>query len=76
MEQGVVQPMDVNRAVLGSLGRKMLSGSSLTTAEKLMALSASASVTADFYGPGPDTMTVKTMELPESVKGMLVEFSS
>jgi hypothetical protein len=74
MEQGV-HPIDVNRTVLGNLGRKMQSGSSLTTAEKLMALSASASVTADIYGPGPDTMVVKTMELPESVKGMLVEYA-
>ena len=76
MGQIGVQPMDVNRSVLGTLGRKMLSGSTLTLAENLMALSASASVTADYYGPGPDTMVVKTLELPESVKGMLVEYAS
>lgn len=69
-------PIDANRSVLGNLGRKLQSGSTLTTAEKLMALSASASVTADYYGPGPDAMVVKTMELPESVKGMLVEYAS
>ncbi len=76
MEQGVVNPIDANRSLLGTLGRKMQGGSKLTLSENLMALSASASVTADFYGPGPDTMVVKTMELPESVKGMLVEYAS
>ena len=70
------QPMDVYRSVLGTLGRKMLSGSTLSLSENLMALSASASVTSDYYGPGPDTMVVKTLELPESVKGMLVEYAS
>lgn len=75
MEQGVVQPIDVNKNMLGNLGRKMKTGGKLTMAENLMALSASASLTADFYGPGPATMVVKTMELPESVKGMLVEYA-
>ena len=75
MEQGIVRPMDANRSLLGALGRKMLGGGKLTLSENLMALSAFASVTADFYGPGPDTMVVKTMELPESVKGMLVEYA-
>ena len=69
-------PIDANRSLLGTLGRKMLGGSKLTLSENLMALSASAAVTADFYGPGPDTMVVKTLELPESVKGMLVEYAS
>lgn len=76
MGQSGVQPINANITVLGILGRKMQGGSTLTTAEKLMALSASASVTADYYGPGPETMVVKTMELPESVKGMLVEYAS
>ena len=76
MGQIGVTPIDVNRSLLGTLGRKMLGGSNLTLSENLMALSASASVTADFYGPGPDTMVVKTLELPESVKGMLVEYAS
>ena len=69
-------PTDANRSMLGTLGRKMLGGSKLSLSENLMALSASASVTADYYGPGPDTMVVKTLELPESVKGMLVEYAS
>ena len=75
MEQGVVLPMGIDRSLLGSLGRKMLGGSRLTTSESLMALSASASIAANFYGPGPDTMVVKPMELPESVKGILDEFA-
>ena len=75
MEQGVVLPMGIDSSLLGSLGRKMLGGSRLTTSESLMALSASASIAANFYGPGPDTMVVKPMELPESVKGILVEFA-
>ena len=74
MEPGI-HPIDANKDLLGTLGRKMLAGSTLTMSENLMALSAYASVTADFYGPGPDTMVVKPMELPESVKGMLVEYA-
>ena len=76
MGQIGVTPIDANRALLGALGRKMMGGSKLSLSENLMALSASASVTSDYYGPGPDTMGVKTLELPESVKGMLVEYAS
>ena len=54
-------------------GRKYVSGSSLTTAEELMALSASAGEMAKNYGPGPAEMVLKKPELPENVKGILVE---
>ena len=73
MDNSVVKPVNPNDLVLGIVGRKYVSGSSLTTAEELMALSASAGEMAKNYGPGPAEMVLKRPELPESVKGMLVE---
>lgn len=73
MDNSVVKPVNPNDLVLDIVGRKYVSGSSLTTAEELMALSASAGVMAKNYGPGPAEMVLKRLELPESVKGMLVE---
>ncbi len=73
MAESVVKPISPNELVLEVVGRKYKSGSTLTTAEDLMALSASAGMTAQVYGPGPAEMVLKKPELPESVKGMLVE---
>ena len=73
MDNSVVKPVSPNDLVLDIVGRKYASGSDLTTAENLMALSASAGVTAKNYGPGPAEMVLKKPELPESVKGILVE---
>ena len=42
MDNSVVKPVNPNDLVLDIVGRKYVSGSSLTTAEELMALSASA----------------------------------
>ena len=75
MDNSVVKPVNPNDLVLDIVGRKYVSGSSLTTAEELMALSASAGVTASVYGPGPADMVLKRPELPESVKGMLIEYA-
>ena len=73
MDNSVVKPVNPNDLVLGIVGRKYVSGSSLTTAEELMALSASAGEMAKNYGPGPAEMVLKKPELPENVKGILVE---
>ena len=73
MDNNVVKPVNPNDLVLDIVGRKYVSGSSLTTAEELMALSASAGEMAKNYGPGPAEMVLKRPELPESVKGILVE---
>lgn len=73
MDNSVVKPVNPNDLVLDIVGRKYVSGSSLTTAEELMALSASAGEMAKNYGPGPAEMVLKRPELPESVKGILVE---
>lgn len=73
MGNSVVKPVNPNDLVLDIVGRKYVSGSSLTTAEELMALSASAGEMAKNYGPGPAEMVLKKPELPESVKGILVE---
>ena len=73
MDNSVFKPVNPNDLVLDIVGRKYVSGSSLTTAEELMALSASAGEMAKNYGPGPAEMVLKKPELPESVKGILVE---
>ena len=73
MDNSVVKPVNPNDLVLDIVGRKYASGSSLTTAEELMALSASAGEMAKNYGPGPAEMVLKKPELPENVKGILVE---
>ena len=73
MDNSVVKPVNPNDHVLDIVGRKYLSGSSLTTAEELLALSASAGEMANNYGPGPAEMVLKKPELPENVKGILVE---
>jgi hypothetical protein len=75
MDYSVVSPINIDKNLLGTLGRKMLVGSQLTLAEQLMALSAYASITAEVYGPGPATMKVKPQELPESVKGLMIEYA-
>ena len=73
MDNNVVKPVNPNDLVLDIVGRKYVSGSDLTTAEELMALSASAGEMAKNYGPGPAEMVLKKPELPENVKGILVE---
>lgn len=60
-------PIDANRSMLGTLGRKMLAGSKLSLSENLMALFCICGGNSRFLFR-PDTMVVKTLELPESVK--------
>ena len=67
MDNSVVKPVNPNDLVLDIVGRKYVSGSSLTTAEELMALSASAGEMAKNYGPGPAEMVLKKPELPEEM---------
>lgn len=75
MDYSVVNPIDINKNLLGILGRKLANGNTLTLAEDLMALSAYGSLTANFYGPGPAEMEIKPMDLPESVKGAMIEYA-
>ena len=75
MNETIVKPSTINKDVLSILGRKLKNGNELTMAEDLMAISASAAMTANFYGPGPAEMQVHRPELPESVKGLLIEYA-
>lgn len=75
MNENIVKPSNINKDVLRILGRKLKNGNQLTLAEDLMAISASAALTANSYGPGPAEMKVKPPELPESVKGLLIEYA-
>lgn len=76
MKEIKIEPISANENVLFALGRKVGAGSELTLAENCMALGAAAQVTKNNYGPGPAEMEVKQLELPESVKGILAEYSS
>lgn len=68
------QPVDRTEMVLHTLGRKIGSGSELTMAERLMAMTAAAQVTVNNYGPGPADMVLQKPQLPETVKGILASY--
>lgn len=69
-----IEPTSVTENVLRSLGRKIGSGVELTIPERLMAMTATAQVTANNYGPGPEDMVLQRPELPETVKGVLANY--
>lgn len=70
-----VHPASMNENVLRALGRKIGSGGELTLAENLMAMTATARVLTDNYGPGPAEMVLQKPELPEQVKGVLAHYT-
>lgn len=69
-----LEPINPTEAVLTALGRKISSGSELSIPERLMAMTATAQKTANYYGPGPAEMTLQKPELPETVKGILASY--
>lgn len=69
-----VEPVSTTENVLITLGRKIGAGVELSMPERLMAMTATAQVTANNYGPGPADMVVQTPELPETVKGVLAHY--
>ncbi|MBD5607464.1 MAG: hypothetical protein HDQ93_01260 [Desulfovibrio sp.] len=75
VEYHPLEPTAPTENVLRALGRKVGSGSELTLAESLMAMTATAQSTADNYGPGPAEMQLKRPELPETVKGVLANYA-
>ena len=75
MENNNVKPVDITENVLTMLGRKMSSGRDLTMSERLMAMTATAQTTSNRYGPGPADMVVQQPELPETVKGVLANYT-
>ena len=74
MEHLKVSPTKNMENVLTALGRKMGNGQTLTVAERLMAMTATARATSSQYGPGPADMVVQPPELPETVKGVLANY--
>ena len=70
-----VEPVSKTDLVLHSIGRKVASGADLSMPERLMAMTATAQVTANNYGPGPEDMVVQAPELPEMVKGVLANYT-
>lgn len=75
VEYHPLEPTSANENVLRALGRKIGSGRELTMAESLMAMTATARATSDTYGPGPAEMQVSKPELPETVKGVLANYT-
>ncbi len=71
-----LEPASPTENVLNSLGRKLGTGADLTLPERLMAMTATARSTVDYYGPGPAEMELKQPELPETVKGVLANYVS
>lgn len=69
-----LEPVSATEGVLRTLGRKIKSGADLSGPERLMAMSATAQVIANNYGPGPAEMTLQAPELPETVKGVLANY--
>ena len=69
-----LEPVSTTETVLRTLGRKIGSGSELSMPERLMAMTATAQVTANNYGPGPEDMVLQRPELPETVKGVLANY--
>lgn len=71
-----LEPISSTEAVLTQLGRKISHGSELSLPERLMAMTATAQSTANYYGPGPADMVLQKPELPETVKGILANYVS
>lgn len=71
-----VEPTSANENVLIALGRKLGSGAELSLSERLMAMTATARSTSNYYGPGPAEMVVQPPDLPETVKGVLANYIS
>ena len=76
MQDIKIEPTSANENVLTSLGRKIGAGSELTLPERLMAMTATARSTKNYYGPGPADMVLQKPELPETVKGVLAQYIS
>ncbi len=75
MEYNTIKPVNITENVLTMLGRKVRSGRDLTMSERLMAMTATAQSTADRYGPGPAEMVLQPPDLPETVKGVLANYT-
>ena len=75
MEDNTIKPVNITENVLTMLGRKVSSGRDLTMSERLMAMTATAQSTADRYGPGPADMVLQPPDLPETVKGVLANYT-
>ena len=71
-----IKPVSGEELALQHFAVKVNSGGRLTQAELNMSIVAAAAREADRYGPTPKEMELKPEPLPESVKGLLAEFSS
>ena len=64
MQDIKIEPTSANENVLTTLP------------ERLMAMTATARSTKNYYGPGPADMVLQKPELPETVKGVLAQYIS
>lgn len=71
MERIGISTAQIAERTLATLGNQQATGRELTLGQRLMAMTATAQATSDYYGPGPTEMEVQPVELPETVKGAL-----
>lgn len=76
MELHGFSPTRNGEYMLRILGTKVAAGRDLTLVERLMAMTAAGRVMAGNFGPGPADMVTGSLDLPESVKGMLADYAS
>ncbi len=76
MVNSIPTPPNGAELTLSDLGVRYASGQKLSGTDIGNAIIASARVNAERFGPGPGDMPIRPEQLPESVKGVLVSFSS
>lgn len=76
VEYQPLHPAEPYENILSALSRKISNGSELTIPERLMASSATAQVIHADYGPTPAQMELARPDLPETVKGVLAQYSA
>ncbi len=76
MVDAIPEPVSGADMVLENVGNRYVRGGNLTIADENMAMVASAAKSAERFGPSVADFKVSRPELPENVKGTLVEYSS
>ncbi len=76
MSDNIPSPASGAEMVLQDVGRRYVQGSQLSMADENMAMVASAAKNAERFGPTIKDFEISRPQLPENVKGTLVEHSS
>ncbi len=76
MLETIPKPVSGADMALENVGTRYVRGGNLTIADENMAMVASAAKSAERFGPSVADFKVNRPQLPESVKGTLVEYAS